>query len=67
MTEYFKFIGQFLGGVVLLFLGLGILIWQIKESKKDGALTDEYGNRIEMYVGAIIFMILGLAIFIRVL
>jgi hypothetical protein len=67
MTEYLKFMGQFLGGIALFIIGTLILIRQIKISKKEKRLCDKYGNEIEIYFGAIVLIMIGLVIFLRAL
>ena len=43
MIEYLQFMGLFLGGIILFVIGLLILLKEIKESKMDGKVADEYG------------------------
>ncbi len=50
-------------GLVLFSLGILVMIINLRNQKKDG--KDEYGNNIEILVGAIIFMIIGFFLFIK--
>jgi len=52
-----------LAGPVLILLGTGIIIYNIKDRKNDK--NDTYGGRMKLFGGAIIMIVLGIALIMR--
>lgn len=50
-------------GMVLFSFGILLVIINIKNQKKEG--KDKFGNNIEILTGAIIFIIIGIFLFIK--
>ncbi len=67
MKEYLDFMGQFLGGLLAIAVGVILLVKQIDYSMENDKATDDYGAGIKIYTAAIIFIIVGAIIFIKAL